>query len=416
MKILLVASQPYCTSGYSKIAYLLSNTLATVKLKNDEKIEVTYFAVDGYSETLKNERRLADNIKVVPDMNSVHSGELYKKINPLIIKEKPDILFIYNDIIVACNIFNKLLELKPKQKKFKIITYIDLVYPFEKFLFINHMNKFSDKILVFSDYWKENLTKMRVNADKIAILEHPFFNKLVSVDQSMAKGKLGLLESDFVVLNLNRNNYRKCWDITLKAFLLFLKKNHFNKRIKLFCKPSIVEPGGYHIIESLKTYTVMYDVYESYEDILKNHIIFPFQNAETRSLSDDLVNIIYNACDVGINTCCGEGFGLCNMEHAYLGKPQVVSNVGGLSDIFSSDNSIKIDSCYQLTCCDTIDQHTGELHYGDPKDFASGLQIYFDNPELMKEHGAKISTHIKNKYTMKNFRDIVSREINSIME
>ena len=135
MKILLVASQPYCTSGYSKIAYLLSNTLATVKLKNDEKIEVTYFAVDGYSETLKNERRLADNIKVVPDMNSVHSGELYKKINPLIIKEKPDILFIYNDIIVACNIFNKLLELKPKQKKFKIITYIDLVYPFEKFLF-----------------------------------------------------------------------------------------------------------------------------------------------------------------------------------------------------------------------------------------------------------------------------------------
>ena len=146
MKILFVASHPYSTSGYSKIAYLLSNTLATVKLKNNEKIDVTYFAVDGYSEILKNERRLAGNIKVVPDTSSIHSGELYKKINPLIIKEKPDILFIYNDIVVACNIFNKLLELKESQKKFKVITYIDLVYPYEKFLFINHMNKFSDKI------------------------------------------------------------------------------------------------------------------------------------------------------------------------------------------------------------------------------------------------------------------------------
>jgi hypothetical protein len=39
---------------------------------------------------------------------------------------------------------------------------------------------------------------------------------------------------------------------------------------------------------------------------------------------DEMLNTIYNACDVGINTADGEGWGLVSFEHASCRKPQVV--------------------------------------------------------------------------------------------
>jgi glycosyltransferase involved in cell wall biosynthesis len=41
-------------------------------------------------------------------------------------------------------------------------------------------------------------------------------------------------------------------------------------------------------------------------------------------VSDDDLNLLYNACDVGINTAMGEGWGLVSFEHAATGAPQVV--------------------------------------------------------------------------------------------
>ena len=45
-------------------------------------------------------------------------------------------------------------------------------------------------------------------------------------------------------------------------------------------------------------------------------------------LSDEAINQLYNAADIGINTSDGEGFGLCQLEHMYVGAPQIVTDVG----------------------------------------------------------------------------------------
>jgi glycosyltransferase involved in cell wall biosynthesis len=52
------------------------------------------------------------------------------------------------------------------------------------------------------------------------------------------------------------------------------------------------------------------------------------------SVSDEKLNIIYNATDVGINTSIGEGWGLVNWEHAATGKPQIVPNHSALTEIW----------------------------------------------------------------------------------
>jgi glycosyltransferase involved in cell wall biosynthesis len=48
----------------------------------------------------------------------------------------------------------------------------------------------------------------------------------------------------------------------------------------------------------------------------------------------EMLNIIYNAADVGVNTCKGEGHGLVNHEHAACGVAQVVPNHTSLKEIF----------------------------------------------------------------------------------
>jgi glycosyltransferase involved in cell wall biosynthesis len=405
MKILFIATHPFTKTGYSKIAYILSNTLSNYK----PNTEISYLALDLYDEELLNERKMNTNIKIIPRYESIHTGKVYNDINNIVMYEKPDVIFLYNDLIVCCNIFNKLLEINKNLYKFKVITYLDLVYPYQKYLFINHINNNSNKILVFSDYWKNNLIDMKINENKIEVLEHPIYNKLFKVLNS--RELLNLDEEDFIILNLNRNTYRKCWDITIKSFLIFLKNNNFNKNIKLYIKCDLKNNSGYNILEMIKTYTIMMNISNYYEKIINFHILTINNKTD---ISDKIINLIYNSCDIGINTCCGEGFGLCNMEHAYLGKPQIVSNVGGLSDIFSNNNSIKIDSCYQLTCCDNIDEHTGELYYTDPNEFAKGLQFYYENQDKRKEYGEKISTHIKNKYTIDNFNKKIYKILDEI--
>jgi len=41
-------------------------------------------------------------------------------------------------------------------------------------------------------------------------------------------------------------------------------------------------------------------------------------------VGDDALNLLYNACDVGINTAMGEGWGLVSLEHGAAGAAQIV--------------------------------------------------------------------------------------------
>jgi glycosyltransferase involved in cell wall biosynthesis len=56
--------------------------------------------------------------------------------------------------------------------------------------------------------------------------------------------------------------------------------------------------------------------------------ILMIDTSPPNALSDEAINQLYNAADIGINTSDGEGFGLCQLEHMYVGAPQIVTDVG----------------------------------------------------------------------------------------
>ena len=133
------------------------------------------------------------------------------------------------------------------------------------------------------------------------------------------------------------------------------------------------------------------------EYILNNVILRPANNTE---LSDEDMNILYNACDVGVNSCLGEGFGICNFEHACFGKPQIFSNVGGLKDIFEEHKNFcyPVNPVASIYIASNIDTRNGYGNVTDPKDFCKGISFYYNNRETMLTHGKILKEKLINEY------------------
>jgi glycosyltransferase involved in cell wall biosynthesis len=397
MKILFYASYPNLGIGYSRIANIISNYLA------EKNHEIYYIGISNFNENMC-DRYIHPNIILIDALKEEKSkgnNELYgvNVICDYIIKIKPDIVFIYNDIIVISRILNNFIK-NNIQKNFKLYIYLDLVYKFEKLNLINHIDKFADIIFVFSEYWKNNLIKIGINKNKIDILSHGIDNRIFHpIDRNIARKQFNFEANDFIILNTNRNNYRKCIDKTIDSFIKFLKIKNMNKNIKLFLNMNLEEgptQTGYDVLNLIQISCITNKI--DYTTVIQNHI---YKN-NGKILSDEMLNYLYNSCDIGINTCMGEGFGLCNLEHGSLGKPQIISKVGGLNDIFSNDYSILVEPITEIYVPNILDFHGGYLEICSTDDFTNGMIKYYDNHELMETHGDLSKKILNEKYNWEN--------------
>lgn len=410
MKILFFASYPDIPIGYSRIANILTNFLASKGHK------IYYFGISNFKvNTVK--RFIHPDIILIDALEEekkLGNNELYgiNSICDCIVNIQPDILFLYNDIIVISRIFNN-LSLKNININFKIYTYLDLVYPYEKIQLIQHVNNYSHLIFVFGDYWKDNLISIGIDKNKIKILPHGFdSDKFFPIDILEARKYFNFNSDDFIILNSNRNTYRKAIDKTISAFIKFLKIKNLNPKIKLFLNMDIGKHiiHNYDIVDIIKIECIKNSL--DLNIVMNNHIYIKPNNIS--ALSDEQLNILYNACDIGMNTCIGEGFGLCNLEHGGIGKPQIISNVGGLSDIFNSEYSILIDSIDEFYSSNNLDYHGGYCKICKTDDFVIGLIKYFDDKDLLITHGIKSKLTINDRFNWNNILEKFNEDISSL--
>ena len=393
MKIIFFATYPNLPIGYSRIGNILSNFFA------EQNHTVYYLGISNYN-VVNISREIHPNIKIIDALAEERkkgSNELYgvNVICDLIEEIKPDLLFIYNDIIVISRIFNNFIE-KNIKRDFKVFTYLDLVYDYEKIELIEHVNKFSDLILVFSDCWKNNLISMGISEDKIYILPHGIdTKKFYPIDKILSREQFGFNKDDFIILNTNRNNYRKSIDKTIDAFIKFLKIKNCDPKIKLFLNMNfdLKDIGGYDIFNQIKISCLINKL--DYNYIINNHI---FKNTSLHGISDEMLNYLYNSCDIGFNTCLGEGFGLCNLEHACLGVPQIISGVGAFNDIFTNEYATIIKPVSEIYIPNAIDYHGGYIKICSTDDFVDALIKYHDDPDLVINHGRISQEILINKY------------------
>lgn len=393
--IFFVATHPDQPTGYGTVAHHITNYLANY-------YNIYFFAFHNIP-SLGMNRVINKNIRVIDVLeeerkcgyDKTYGDDLIEK---YMIEINPDILFIYNDILVTSRLYNALLEYK-QTHNYKSILYIDLVYDFEKLLYVKHIDKNTDHIYAFTKHWRDNLIDMGVSENKVSVFNHGFTQKHV-IENPREIFKLP--KNNFVILNTNRNTYRKAYDITIRAFLHFYKKYEKNDDINLVINCNIDSGSGYNILDLIEIECLRNNL--DFNKITKKVIITPYSAGH---ISDYMMNVIYNSTDIGINTCIGEGFGLCNLEHASIGKPQIVSNVGGLIDILPDKWTKKINPVSTFYVSNHTDFHGGYANVCEYTDFADAMEYYYLNRDVYKLHGDNLKIEIVDRFkwdrVLKNF-------------
>ncbi|UWZ85516.1 glycosyltransferase family 4 protein [Occallatibacter riparius] len=119
------------------------------------------------------------------------------------------------------------------------------------------------------------------------------------------------LADGLIVLNANRNQPFKRIDLALEGFARFAQGKPPNVRMYLHLATRPALPDEVTLVDRLG---------------LRDRIL-PKELPEKHPHADDRwLNLLYNACDIGMNTSQREGWGLVSFEHAATGAPQMVPN------------------------------------------------------------------------------------------
>lgn len=398
MRIAFYASYPDQPIGYSKVAYRVANYIAA----RPEMSAFLYIGTGNVSESRLANRQMHPKIQFLDILaEEAHRG-IQDGYGPALIQDiltdfQPTLFFIYNDIIVTSRIFNALLSFRAQNPRVKFVSYLDLVYPFQRPDYVRHVDRNVDKLFVFSECWRQNVIAMGVPADKVHVFQHGFTDDLFfPMPKDLARSFLSLDPTAFVVLNTNRNTYRKCQDITVAGFLEFYRRLTPVERphVKLFLNCTMNTSSGYDLRDLLEVECLKRGI--SVEEVLTTNVL-RFHNSG--GLSDETLNYLMNAADLGVNTACGEGFGLCSLEHGGVGRPQIVAGVGALQDTFYGfQDSIVLPIRYSMRAPNSLDAHSGDLQYVSSDDFADALMTYYTNSLLREEHGTRLGERIRSQF------------------
>ena len=123
----------------------------------------------------------------------------------------------------------------------------------------------------------------------------------------------------FLFLNANRNWPRKQLILTIEAFARFAQGKPESVKLYLHSAPQ----GCVDLRAAAERYGIGPRLLLT-EDCGMEHPV----------VSEERLNWIYNACDAGVNTSCGEGWGLVSFEHGSTGAPQIVPRHSACADLW----------------------------------------------------------------------------------
>jgi glycosyltransferase involved in cell wall biosynthesis len=240
--------------------------------------------------------------------------EIYQRV-------KPDVVVILNDLWVAKKLADQLHG---------IDTPIYLYFPVDAENFCGPMlDGLEDyNLITYTNFGVEVLRTAGIT-QAIATLPHGVDTKtFFPMDKQKARkvGK-GIGENDFIVLNANRNQPRKRIDLTIEGFCRFAADK---PEARLYLHMGKKDLGW--DIESLFTLEAKRHGFDPQGRLITSGDL----DIGSGGLPSQILNAIYNAADVHINTSEGEGWGLTSHEGAACQVHQIVPNHSACRELFKS--------------------------------------------------------------------------------
>jgi glycosyltransferase involved in cell wall biosynthesis len=367
MKFCLVSTSIRNTTGYSKVAFHLLTELAKV-----EGLELFHYAFQHHP----------SNFAIRPSVKGVttqeHTEFDYDKLHAFCKKNKfskDDVVMMYNDIGV---VLNYMKSWTPP----RLWVYLDTVCEGIPPSLLKHLEERVEKVFLFSPHWRTVY-----DFKQARVLEHGVDTAVFKpVDSSEIRAKMKLPEDAIVFLNANRNSKRKRFDLTISAFVQLCKRKP--DAPLYLCLLTANEHGGFYDFQSV--------IYHE----CKKHDYFPASKhilvVDTSKIvmTDEAVNEFYALADIGVNTSTGEGYGLTALEHASLGKPQVLTPLPQYKDFLPPD---------AVAYAEDI----GEREYMDKTDYFGAYQPVFRAKDISVAMETALDMRGKVSFKPKSWAEIV---------
>lgn len=301
----------------------------------------------------------------------------YDLLLPLIEEIKPSIVFLLYDIPFQIPYMN---ILRRAARDIKIVFYSPVESGPVAPEIIGQLGGVSRYVL-FTEYGRREITKSletvcKQNKDfrfpSLDVIPHGVdkerFYPLTKEQRLNARKVLGLDDEEhlnsFIVLNANRNMPRKRIDITMQGFALFAKDNPVN--VKLYLHMA-TEDTGWNVVILAKRYGI-YD-----------RLIMTRADNVRPDFTDEKLNLLYNACDVGLTTTTGEGWGMVSFEHAATRAAQIVPRHTSLAFLWDGAAEF-IEPVMKLTYPGNLT----DAHIVTPEGVAAALEKLYVDVEYRK--------------------------------
>jgi glycosyltransferase involved in cell wall biosynthesis len=296
------------------------------------------------------------------DKGSIENMYGYNKFWPIYEAVKPDLVFLLNDPWII----NEILIRKPDGLKMvKTVAY----YPTDagpiKKNWMEMLNSLDAQVCY--SHFAESVV-MESNGGKRPKNLHQIYHgvdttKYFPLNQQLARSALSIPNDKFVIGMVARNQYRKRFDILLKAFQEFSKD----------------KPETMCYLHTAKI-DVGWDIEEMVGQLgLKDRVYMTEGVRPDRGVPDDELNMIYNSWDVSALISLGDGFGLPVAESMATGCPQLVSDHSCLKELVDGHGGLTAKTSAWLMNTSGINTWGGVT---DVDDLVEKMEILYNNRDM----------------------------------
>lgn len=404
IKLLIVSTHVNQVNGYSKVVFNLLQQLAT-----NSWIDIVHF---GTQKMLHADlgRAYPSRVKVI-DATALEKdktpGFALAELPGVIAAEKPDVVFLYNDLSVICAYIENIRK-SIERRSFKIWAYVDLCYASPSSAMIDILNRDVERVFCFTKSWKEAIKSQGITRP-VDVLPHaadPAMFRILPKD--LARQQLGLPKDVFLFTSLNKNIPRKRLDLWVISFVKLITRFP-TKPIFGLVVADKGENGGFSLFE---IFAREIKLHGGSVEMFGNRLMITSKDTCYR---DEDINMLYNCADVNLSCAEGEGFGLCSFESMSVGIPQIVPEINGYTEYCQPSHSLLVKPSMRLYVPQAFHSVTGEAQLVDPESVSKAMERYVFDEDLRKLH-SRLGKEKASEYTWAKAAATLVKRLKALQE
>lgn len=318
LRILYHSDSPVAKTGFGKVSYNILKSL----YENGEELNLDLIKVIGVNHNLPYYDQSEFPYQIYPASYGGGDALGLAMAKSMLLQGGFDVYFAVNDPDVHLRLADAIEEGR-KKHGFKVVLYmpIDLDFPTDAH---KEVIKLADYPVLYTEkakeqeykHWGKPITKARViNHGTDVETFKQIARKIIKTNR---KKVFKADEDDFLVINVNRNQWRKNFFTSILGFLLFHKEF---PRSRMYFHSRIVDKGG-NLFQQIASACLVLGL--APEDIIQKVILVP--PSDSIGMSESSLNAMYNCADCFLSTTLGEGWGLTTTEAMAVGLPVILSD------------------------------------------------------------------------------------------